>query len=382
MHCEYFASGACRSCTLIETPYADQVEAKESRCRELLPSVPAAAWLPAVPGGVRAFRNRAKLAVGGETGRVTLGILGADGRGIDLRECLIQGAAIHAAIPVLAEFLNSTGLAPYDVPARRGELKFVHVTEAPGGALMIRFVVRTQEGLGRIRARTSRLREAIPDAAVITVNLLPGHRAVLEGDEEFVLHGDSLPMDLGGVTLHLQPQSFFQTNTTVARALYGQVAEWVDESAPASLWDLYCGVGGFALHCAAPGRRVSGVELSASAIDAARLSAEDAGIAAEFIAQDATAYALAAPIEAVPNLVIVNPPRRGIGAELADWLERSTGVRSVVYSSCNPESLARDLERMPAFEVRSARLFDMFPHTGHLEVAVLLERRDPGAAFS
>lgn len=376
VRCGYFVSGACRSCTLIETPITDQLAGKQARCRSLLPTVPESAWVAPVPGGVRAFRNRAKLAVGGRAGAVTLGILARDGTGVDLRACLIQGAAIHAAIPALAEVLNATGLAPYDVPARRGELKYVHVTEAPNGDLMLRFVVRTQEGLGRIRARLGAVRAAIPAAVVVTVNLLPEHRAVLEGDEEIVLHGASLPMPLGPVTLHLQPRSFFQTNTVVAQALYAQVADWVDAMGPQTLWDLYCGVGGFALHCAAPGRAVTGVELSASAIEAAERSAADAGLHADFIASDATAYARDHESEA-PELVIVNPPRRGIGGELADWLQRNRRVRSVVYSSCNPESLARDLERMPDFAVRSARLFDMFPHTGHLEVAVLLERGAP-----
>ena len=379
VRCGYFVSGACRSCTLIETPYPDQLTAKQARCRELLPAVAEETWLPAVPGGVRAFRNRAKLAVGGRAGGVTLGILGRDGSGVDLRACLIQGPAIHDAIPAIAEILNKTGLAPYDVPARRGELKYVHVTEAPSGELMIRFVVRTQEGLGRLRARVSALRAAVPTAVVITVNLLPEHRAVLEGEEEIVLHGESLPMALGAVTLHLQPRSFFQTNTSVARALYAQIAEWVAAIDPGSLWDLYCGVGGFALHCTAPGREVRGVELSASAIEAAERSAREAGLDATFVASDATAYALEREDEA-PELVVVNPPRRGIGVELAEWLQRSVRIRSVVYSSCNPESLARDLALMPGFVVRSARLFDMFPHTGHLEVAVLLERCDPEPA--
>src|SRR5690606_1191390 len=88
------------------------------------------------------------------------------------------------------------------------------------------------------------------EAQVISVNLLPEHKAVLEGEQEILLHGSSLEMRLDDVTLHLQPQSFFQTNTLVARALYRQAVAWVERLRPASLWDLYCGVGGFALHCA------------------------------------------------------------------------------------------------------------------------------------
>ncbi|QZY52478.1 methyltransferase domain-containing protein [Leucobacter tenebrionis] len=381
--CGYFEAGRCRSCTLIETPYAQQLREKEERCRELLPDVPERAWLPSVPGGVRDFRNKAKLVVGGRPGKVTLGILGPDGSGVDLRDCLIQEPVIRAAIPHLARFLDQTGLPPYDVPKRRGELKFVHVTASPDGDLMLRFVVRSERSLEVLRGRLEQLRRAVPSAVVVSVNLLPEHKAVLEGEREELLLGSSLSMGTGSsLALHLRPRSFFQTNTSVARALYAQAAAWVDRADPASLWDLYCGVGGFALHCAGraedtaalPARRVLGVEISEEAVRSARRSAREAGIAARFEAADATAFALAARREDRPEAVIVNPPRRGIGAELAAWLEGGAGIRHVVYSSCNPESLARDLAAMPSFSVREARVFDMFPHTRHMEVAVLLER--------
>jgi 23S rRNA (uracil747-C5)-methyltransferase len=379
LRCRYFEAGECRSCTLIETPYERQLADKQDRCRALLPRVPGRAWLPAFSGGDQGFRNRAKLVVGGRPGRVALGILGPDGEGVDLRECAIQAPAIAAVVPVLAFFLESTGLAPYSVPRRKGELKFVHVTVSPDDELMLRFVVRSERALDELRARLDELMRLVPQAVVISVNLLPEHKAVLEGEREELLHGSSLAMRLGSaerpLTLHLRPQSFFQTNTAVARALYEQATAWVESVDPASVWDLYCGVGGFALH-AAGGRRerdVLGVEIGEAAIDSARRSAREVGVAARFIAADATEFALAAAPGELPELLIVNPPRRGIGETLAEWIEGS-GIRSVVYSSCNPESLARDLSAMPSYEVREARMFDMFPHTRHLEVAVLLER--------
>ncbi|MBP1324809.1 23S rRNA (uracil747-C5)-methyltransferase [Leucobacter exalbidus] len=400
--CAYFDAGACRSCALIETPYAQQLRAKEDRCRALLPGVAAEAWLESVAGGVRGFRNKAKLVVGGEAGHVTLGILGPDGHGVDLRECLIQSPEIHAAIPAIARLLEESGLAPYDVPGRRGELKFVHVTSSPTGQLMLRFVVRTAHAADRLAKLTQRLTDLVPNVEAASVNLLPEHKAVLEGDEERALIGSSLTMQLGNISLHLLPRSFFQTNTPVARALYAQAAEWVAEVQPASLWDLYCGVGGFALHCAPAGQGasdlsgdsgsgsasqhapvpsgtaavgpvVTGVEISEAAVASAQRSARDAAIDARFIAADATAFALGSSASEAPEMVIVNPPRRGIGADLAGWLEQSQ-INHVIYSSCNPESLARDLAAMPGFTVRRARVFDMFPHTAHLEAMLLLER--------
>lgn len=391
VHCDYFAAGDCRSCTLIETPYDSQLAAQQLRCQELLPQLEPAAWLQAVPGGVRDFRNKAKLVVGGSPNNVTLGILDREQRGVDLRHCLIQSAGIRRSIPILARFIESIGVAPYDVRKRRGELKFVHVTEAPASQrasahgedglsrthpakLMLRFVVRSEEGAALVRQHLAQLRTAIPHAAVITVNFLPEHKAVLEGSTEECLFGHTLPMQVNQVTLNLLPQSFFQTNSNVAARLYKQASDWVDRCSLLSVWDLYCGVGGFALSCADDTRDMLGVELSEAAVQSAKISARDSGARATFTAQDATEFALAADVRHLPDLVIVNPPRRGVGDELATWLNRATPVRHVIYSSCNPVTLAKDLSLMPRLRPIAGRVFDMFPHTSHLEVAVLLER--------
>ncbi|GAA2059875.1 23S rRNA (uracil(747)-C(5))-methyltransferase RlmC [Leifsonia soli] len=373
MDCSYFDAGVCRSCTLMGVPYAEQLDGKDRQARELLAPYGDAAWLAPVASAEAGYRNKAKMVVGGTVDQPTIGILDEAGRGVDLRECGICSPGIRAALPVLARFITRQRLEPYRVPERRGELKYVLVTESPDGELMVRFVARSDQTVARVRAGLGRLAADLPSARVVTVNVQPEHKAVVEGDTEVVLTREStLTMRVGAVSLRLRPQSFFQTNTEVATALYGQVAAWVDEIGPASVWDLYCGVGGFALHVAAPGRRVVGVETSREAVRSARATAAAAGLPqVAFRAGDATAFALSAATP--PELVIVNPPRRGIGAELAGWLEGS-GVGSVVYSSCNPKSLAHDLARMPSYRVRAGRVLDMFPQTGHMEVAVLLER--------
>jgi 23S rRNA (uracil747-C5)-methyltransferase len=374
MDCSYFDAGVCRSCTLMGVPYGEQLAGKDRLARELLAPFGEAEWLQPVASAEAGYRNKAKMVIGGTLNAPTIGILDEAGRGVDLRRCGICAPEIRAALPVLAQFITRQRLEPYSVPDRRGELKYVLVTVSPDSELMVRFVVRTEHTVESIRSGLPWLLTELPDARVVTVNLQPEHKAVVEGDTDIVLTRDSsLTMRLGPVSLRLRPQSFFQTNTAVATALYAQVAGWVDAVSPASVWDLYCGVGGFALHVAAPGRRVVGVETSREAVRSARSSAAAAGLPqVAFRAADATAFALGAA--SAPELVIVNPPRRGIGAELSGWLEGS-GVRSVVYSSCNPKSLAHDLARMPSYGIRAGRVLDMFPQTGHMEVAVLLERR-------
>ncbi|TCK65626.1 23S rRNA (uracil(747)-C(5))-methyltransferase RlmC [Curtobacterium sp. PhB136] len=382
MQCDYFDRGVCRSCTLMGQPYADQVLDKELRTRELLHDAVEAAggpgsveFLPAITSPESGYRNRAKMVVGGSVEHPTIGILDHRQRGVDIRHCGICTPGIRAALPVLADFVSSAGLIPYDVATRRGELKFVLVTESPDGALMVRFVLRSEGQLARLRSRLGDLLLALPELVVVTANLLPEHKAVTEGVREVVLtEQETLPMRLGPVTMHFRPQSFFQTNTHVATQLYAQAADWIDEVAPASMWDLYCGVGGFALHAARPGRAVTGIETSVEAIRSAKQSAREAGLVdVRFAADDATEHALRSRPDQTPELVVVNPPRRGIGATLADWLEASD-VQHVVYSSCNPVTLAKDLARMPSLRLRRARVLDMFPQTGHLEAVTLLSR--------
>ncbi|MCK0113191.1 methyltransferase domain-containing protein [Ornithinimicrobium sp. F0845] len=373
MQCDYFDAGRCRSCTLMGTAYSGQLADKQARCVAALG--PGPRWAEPFASRPAGFRNKAKLVVGGHRGAPTVGILDRGGRGVDLRHCGLYEDGLAEVVEQVPALVGELGLVPYDVPRRSGELKHVLITHSPAGELMVRFVLRSPGQLGRIRRGLPALRDRWPTARVVSVNLQPAHAAVLEGPEEIVLTEDQeLPMVVNDVRLRLRARSFFQTNTAVAAGLYRQAREWIDEVDPPSLWDLYCGVGGFALHALqrpdASARDVLGVEVSPEAVESARAAAADLPGASRFVAGDVIAHLQTSPS---PDLVVVNPPRRGIGTDLAAWLEES-GVEHVLYSSCNVDSLAGDLARMPSLVPVRARLFDMFPQTPHLEVLTLLHR--------
>lgn len=382
LDCAHFAAGECRSCTWLGRRYDDQLVAKDAAARALV-DVPGLAWEPPLTSRPHGFRNKAKMVVGGTSASPTLGILDPTGAGVDLRDCALHTPGIEAALPVLAELVTRADLTPYDVGSalpvnRRGELKHVLVTESPDGELMVRLVLRSTATEARVRKHLPWLRERLPQVRVLTLNIQPEHRAVLEGEREIVLtEQETLPMRLAGpegTVLHLRPRSFFQTNTDVAAALYALAVTWTADLAPRRVVDLYCGVGGFALHLAAPGRTVTGIEISADAIASAERSRDEAGLPGEitFATGDATAPEHAALV-ADADLVVVNPPRRGLGHALARRLEES-GARHVLYSSCNPETLARDLADLTSYRPVRGRLLDMFPQTPHAEVLVLLSR--------
>lgn len=393
MECRHYDAGRCRSCTLLEMPYSRQLADKQSHVESLVTAA-GLEWMPPIASPREGFRNKAKMVVAGSSSAPTLGILSPTGDGVDLRDCGLHTAGLQAALPVLGEFVGRADLTPYDVAQRRGELKYLLVTESPEGELMVRFVLRSRESLARIRKHLPSLLDTLPQIAVASANLQPEHKAVLEGEQEILLTGETLRMRVNEIDLLLRPQSFFQTNTEMAAALYRQARDWATEIGPRSVWDLYCGVGGFALHLAAPGREVTGVEVSQEAVASAQAAAQAAAQTAaqvmqassagqggrggrdgrpgvRFVAGDAATYARNhAP---VPDLVVVNPPRRGIGPELAGWLE-SSGARHLVYSSCNAESLARDLAAMPSLRPVQGRVLDMFPNTAHYEAVLLLTR--------
>ncbi|KKO47531.1 23S rRNA methyltransferase, partial [Arsukibacterium sp. MJ3] len=139
------------------------------------------------------------------------------------------------------------------------------------------------------------------------------------------------------------------------------------------IWDLFCGVGGFGLHLVRPGQKLVGIEIAPAAIASATRSAAAMGLAnVSFQALDASAFANAAAN--APDLLVVNPPRRGLGAALCHDIERLAPAW-LMYSSCNAQTLAQDLAQLPGYQLLKVQLFDMFAHSSHYEVLTLLQRR-------
>jgi 23S rRNA (uracil747-C5)-methyltransferase len=370
MKCDYYDSARCRSCSELPQAYTDQLARKQATAERALSGFAPDCWLAPVASPESGFRNKAKMAVGGTVAAPTLGLLDAAGNGVDLMHCPLYPASMQAAFAHIREALIAARVSPYDLGTRRGEAKYVLLTEAPGtGELLLRFVLRSREAVERLGKQVPALQAALPTLRVVSVNLLPEHKAVIEGDTEILLTADdSIRCRLNDIEFRLTPRAFLQTNSEVGAALYAQAREWIAARAPASVWDLYCGVGGFAQHAVAPGRRVIGVESTREAIAAARSS----NSAIEWVCADASDWACAQT--AVADCVIVNPPRRGIGQRLAGWLDQSS-ASTLVYSSCNIETLAADLAAMPNYRMVAARMFDMFPHTTHFETLVLLKQR-------
>ena len=375
MQCALYDAHRCRSCQWIEQPIVEQLAVKMADLQSLLADFSVNGWCAPVSGPEQGFRNKAKMVVSGSVERPLLGMLHRDGTPEDLTDCPLYPDSFASVFAALKPFIARAGLTPYNVARKRGELKYLLLTESQlDGGMMLRSVLHSEAKLEQLRAALPRLQAQLPQLKVITANIQPVHMAIMEGEQEiFFTEQQALAESFNDVPLWIRPQSFFQTNPTVASALYATARDWVRALPVNHMWDLFCGVGGFGLHCATPEMTLTGIEIAPEAIACAKQSAAALGLEKlHFQALDSTQFATAQAD--IPQLVLVNPPRRGIGKALCDYLSEMA-PEFIIYSSCNAQTMAKDFAHLSGYRVEKVQLFDMFPHTAHYEVLTLLVRR-------
>ncbi|MDP5191594.1 23S rRNA (uracil(747)-C(5))-methyltransferase RlmC [Rheinheimera baltica] len=381
MHCAHFDAKRCLSCHWLSKPYAAQLSEKQQQLISLLAPFNKPELLAPVASSEQGFRYKAKMVVLGTVDAPMLGIINAQGESVDLADCPLYPAAFAPVFALCKAFISRTNLTPYDIASRRGELKFILLSQSlHSGRFMLRFVLRSKNCLASIQKHLPWLIQQLPELAVCSVNLQPLPAAVLEGEEEILLTEQSvLAEQLNQIPLYLQPQSFFQTQPAMAASLYQTAADWVNELQQGQgqfkhIWDLFCGVGGFGLHLVSPEQQLTGIEIAPKAIASATRSAAELGLTkVNFQALDSTAFAKAA--ERAPDLLVVNPPRRGLGKPLCQDIERLAPAW-LLYSSCNAQTLAQDLSQLSNYSLVKVQLFDMFAHSSHYEVLTLLKKLD------
>lgn len=388
LNCAHFQAGNCRSCQWIEKPYSIQLIEKEANLKRLIsPFIlqNMTEIFPSTYSEISHFRNKAKMVVSGSVERPILGILRDQHHpqgGIDLTNCKLYPKTFETLFPILKDFIGRAGLVPYNILKKKGELKYILITESQyNQSVMLRFVVRSEAKRALVERELPTLLAKLPPNSVVSLNIQPQHAAILEGETEiFLTEQTTLEEHFNGIPLFIRPQGFFQTNPQVASKLYHTAQQWVSQLPIKKMWDLFCGVGGFGLHCAYtlnqenPDIELTGIEISASAIASATKSAEMLGLQhVKFTSLDSAQFALNEQ-HLPPDLVIVNPPRRGIRKSLAEFLNQ-LGPTYLIYSSCNANSMAKDFALLTNYHLVKVQLFDMFPHTSHYEVLTFLTRK-------
>lgn len=379
-NCPYFSAGTCRSCSLLAIDPGKRVASKESMVLNALSAhgiTPAAIEPIRIPKAPWGSRCKIKVSVTGTIESPILGIVRSDLSTQDLSECPLTPLHIQELLHSIKKLIFNAKLTPYDIKGRSGELKNIIVMsnhDASQG--IVRFVLRSSEAIPRIKKTVQTLQDQHPWLTVVSCNIQPIPAAILEGPQEEILTTErAIEVRYNDITLSFLPQSFMQVTHEIAEALYARAASYVCERSFNHALDLFCGVGGFSLSVASSLKKITGVEVSPMAVESAQQTAARLGIShACFVADDVEAF-LTTKLSDSPDLVIVNPPRRGLSEGIRTQLLSHT-PSTIIYSSCDPHTFARDVHHLSqGYALKLIAPFDMFAMTEHCEVLGVLERK-------
>lgn len=324
---------------------------------------------------IAGYRNKAQYPVGLRNGQVCTGFFAKRTHDIiPINSCLIQSDFSRIAADSVKEYMEAAGVSAYDEKSGSGCIRHIYVRNSKTEALLT--IVTTYKNIPHKDKLVEIIRKNCPFVCGIVQNVNSKKTNVVMGSENITLWGNPCLTDtLCGLEFEISPVSFYQVNHDQTERLYTCAAELAQVKNTDTVLDLYCGIGTISLFMAKHAGKVYGVEIVPQAIENAKKNAEINGIEnAEFVVGDAKT---AAERFSDADIVIIDPPRAGCDAAVIDHITRISPER-VVYVSCNPSTLARDLKIFndKGYEPKIARPFDLFPRTEHVETIVLLQNRN------
>ncbi len=332
------------------------------------------------------YRNKAQFPVApGERGPLMGFYAPRSHRLVPCTDCRLQPAGFAAILTAVEGWMTANAVPAYDEEAHRGLVRHIYIRQgAVTGQVMV-CLVCTDGKLPAVPALMAAVQEAAPALACLCVNVNPHRTNVILGDKTFTLWGaDAIEDELCGLRFRLSPHSFYQVNHAQTERLYRLAAQAAELTGEETLLDLYCGTGTIGLSMAHQVKRLIGVEVVAAAVEDAKANAARNGIEnARFLCADAAEAAARLAAEGVhPDVVVLDPPRKGCQEELVQTVAQMAPDR-VVYISCDPATLARDLGRFAArgYVTRRVQPVDLFPRTAHCETVCLLRRENKEKAI-
>jgi 23S rRNA (uracil1939-C5)-methyltransferase len=370
------AFGRCGGCVLQHAAYPEQLRFKRARVARAFAAAPALAGAPveecaAAPAEL-GYRDQAKYVLTRRGGRVVVASYAPrTHQPVEMTGCRVPEPEVQAAAEAAAAAAQELGVPLYDERRRTGLLRYLVARSNSEGRILL--VVVAAADFAAAADLAAAVQERRPAVAGVVLDVNPSAGGVILGGTGRTLAGvDRLPERVGGVAIELGARAFFQVNRAQAARLYALAAELAAPRPDETAVDLFSGVGGIALTVAPRAGRVIGVEANREAVAAATHAAAAAAARCEFRAADAAA-GLAAIERA--EVAILDPPRKGAGPEVMARLA-ALAPRRVVYVSCEPRSLARDLALLVPRGYRLTRVcpVDLVPGTPHVETVALLER--------
>ena len=374
--CPYFPR--CGGCTYRHIRYEEELRLKKQRVQDNLSRIGGSdVTVEEILGAqdTLRYRNKAQYPVS-KNGAVGF-YRARTHEVIECEQCLLVKPEADAAAEALREYMQSCRVAGYDERTGRGLMRHLYVRSNAAGESLICVLVNGDR-LPKEDRLVALLRDACPKCTGIVLGTNTKKGNVILGDRYRTLWGeDRLEDTLCGKRFRLSVPSFYQVNRAQAERLYAKAIEFAGLTGQETVLDLYCGAGTITLALSDHAKKVLGAEIVPEAIDDARENAARNGVKnAEFFCGDASDVAKKLARENLrPDVITVDPPRKGVSADVIEAISAMAPQR-VVYVSCDPATLARDLKLLTAagYTLQTAEAFDLFPRCAHVETVCLLSK--------
>ena len=379
-------AGPCGGCSLRHLDYAAELRAKQESVLDAFRrigglEVPVLDILPSPD--IDRYRNKVQFPVGvDKNGVPCIGFYaGRTHRIVPCPDCKLQPRVLNEIGNALCAFFAQQGIRPYDEQSGKGLVRHIFLRRgAHSGQIMV-CLVCTRAKLPHAEQLCTALRGQFPAISTILLNVNAKNTNVILGSENHILYGPGYIEDtLCGVPVRLGPLSFYQVNTLAAERLYGVAAQYAQLTPDDTLLDLYCGMGTIGLSMAEQCRELIGVEIVPEAIESAKANAARMGKAvaakSRFFCADAGQAATRLAAEGLhPDIVMLDPPRKGCDEATLSAVV-CMAPRRVVYVSCNPATAARDAAWLEqnGYHAEKVQPVDLFPRTKHVECVLLMSK--------
>jgi len=376
------AAKQCGGCQLAHMAYTEQLAWKQKHVQAAMTRI-AKLDVPVEPvigmNQPAAYRNKAEFPVGGTSQQTVLGFYQKRSHVVvDIEECAIQHPLINRAMNAVKEVVAELQIPPYDYNNHSGVIRHAVIRVSfSTKTVMIILVTRTAK-LPYASELVSRLTSQLPELRSVYHNINPQMTNMVFGSELKLLWGEPHLIDhIGNLQFAISPRSFFQVNPMQTKVLYDVIKHAAALTGTEVVWDLYCGIGTIGLYLAVSAAKVVGVEIVPEAVEDAKINAKLNGFDhVQFFTgnvEDMAPRLLRLGLR--PDLIVVDPPRKGCDPQLLATIAQ-VRVPRLIYVSCNPATLARDLAFLTenGYVVELVQPVDMFPHTVHVECVTLMSR--------
>jgi len=372
----------CDGCGLMQMSYPAQLAWKKSLMTRELRKYPSLAEAQvqdtiASPKELN-YRNSAKLVVAGKYSDPVIGIYRRNTHEVlEIDDCPLHHPLINRVVKAAKIGIKKGKVPIYNQSSEMGLLRYLVVRVAEPSDRVMVVLVTSDQGYNEMHHLAKYIQEAVPEVAVVAQNINNSTGNVIFGHKDrFITKAQTLRAYLGEKSFSLSPHSFFQVNSGAAEIIYQKVRELAALKGSERVIDVYCGIGGISLFLADQAREVVGIEFVEAAVaDAKENAALNRAANCRFVAGDAARLLDEIGEEGGADLIVLNPPRKGCEEKVLQSAAAINPAR-IIYVSCSPETLSRDLDILSRLGYRTLQVqpVDMFPQTIHVEDVALLER--------